>query len=202
MRSVHDFIVRPINGRYNNTVKVDDVDLIVNTRLEEFKSVNKLAEVVALPLAIETNIKVGDKVVVHHNVFRRFYDIRGNEKNSRSFIKEDMYACSPEQIYMYGANNTHLDYCFVKPILSDSIFSLEKEKPLMGVLKYGNKELVELGVKEGDLVSFRPTSEFEFVIDGELLYCMKLINIVATYEYKGNEKEYHPSWANSRWRIN
>lgn len=197
MRSVHDFIVKPINGRYNNTVKVDDVDLIVNTRLEEFKSVNKLAEVVALPLSIETDIKVGDKVVVHHNVFRRFYDIRGNEKNSRSFIKEDMYACSPEQIYMYGANNTHLDYCFVKPILSDSIFSLEKEKPLMGVLKYGNKELVELGVNEGDLVSFRPTSEFEFVIDGELLYCMKLINIVATYEYKGNEKEYNTGWAKS-----
>lgn len=195
MRSVHDFIVRPINGRYNNTVKVDDVDLIVNTRLEEFKSVNKLAEVVALPLAVETDIKVGDKVVVHHNVFRRFYDIRGNEKNSRSFIKEDMYACSPEQIYMYGENKTHLDYCFVKPILSDSIFSLEKEKPLMGVLKYGNKGLVELGVNEGDLVSFRPTSEFEFVIDGELLYCMKLINIVATYEYKGNEKEYNPRWA-------
>lgn len=195
MKSIHDFIVKPIEGRYNNTVKVDDVDLIVNTRLEEFKSVNKLAEVVALPLAIETDIKVGDKVVVHHNVFRRFYDIRGNEKNSRSFIKEDMYACSPEQIYMYGANNTHLDYCFVKPILSDSIFSLEKEKPLMGVLKYGNKELVELGVTEGDLVSFRPTSEFEFVIDGELLYCMKLINIVATYEYKGNEEEYNPNWA-------
>lgn len=197
MRSVHDFIVKPINGRYNNTVKVDDVDLIVNTRLEEFKSVNKLAEVVALPLSVKTDIKVGDKVVVHHNVFRRFYDIRGNEKNSRSFIKEDMYACSPEQIYMYGANNTHLDYCFVKPILSDSIFSLEKEKPLMGVLKYGNKELVELGVNEGDLVSFRPTSEFEFVIDGELLYCMKLINIVATYEYKGNEKEYNTGWAKS-----
>ncbi len=195
MRSIHDFIVKPIDGRYNNTVKVDDVDLIVNTKLEEFKSVSKVAEVVALPLAIKTDIKVGDKVVVHHNVFRRFYDIRGNEKNSRSFINKDMYACSPEQIYMYGENNTHLDYCFVKPILSDSIFSLTKEKPLMGVLKYGNKGLVELGVNEGDLVSFRPSSEFEFIVDGELLYCMKLINIVATYEYKGNETEYNPSWA-------
>ena len=164
MRSIHDFIVKPIDGRYNNTVKVDDVDLIVNTKLEEFKSVSKVAEVVALPLAIKTDIKVGDKVVVHHNVFRRFYDIRGNEKNSRSFINKDMYACSPEQIYMYGENNTHLDYCFVKPILSDSIFSLTKEKPLMGVLKYGNKGLVELGVNEGDLVSFRPSSEFEFIV--------------------------------------
>jgi len=197
MKSIHDFIVKPIEGRYNNTVKVNEVDLIVNTRIEEFKSVSKVAEVVALPLAINTKIKVGDKVIVHHNVFRRFYDIRGNEKNSRSFIKEDMYACSPEQIYMYGANKTHLDYCFVKPVESDSIFSLTKEKPLVGFLKYGNKGLTNLGINEGDLVSFRPTSEFEFVIDGELLYCMKLINIVGTYEGKGDEREYNPSWAKS-----
>lgn len=197
MKSIHDFIVKPIEGRYNNTVKVDDVDLIINTRIEEFKSVSKVAEVVALPLSIKTDIKVGDKVVVHHNVFRRFYDIRGNEKNSRSFIKENMYACSPEQIYMYGANKAHLDYCFVKPLVSHDIFSLDREKPLVGLLKHGNKGLEEMGINEEDLVSFRPTSEFEFIIDGELLYCMKLINIVAKHGRKGNEEEYNPSWAKS-----
>ena len=197
MKSIHDFIVKPIEGRYNNTVKVNEIDLIVNTRIEEFKSVSKVAEVVALPLAINTKIKVGDKVIVHHNVFRRFYDIRGNEKNSRSFIKEDMYACSPEQIYMYGANKTHLDYCFVKPLVSHDIFSLDKEKPLVGILKYGNKELASVGINEEDLVSFRPESEFEFIIDGELLYCMKLNNIVAKHGRKGNEEEYNPSWAKS-----
>lgn len=197
MKSVHDFIVKPINGRYNNTVKVGDVDLVVNTKIEEFKSISKIAEVVALPLSIKTNVKIGDKVVVHHNVFRRFYDIRGNEKNSRSFIKEDMYACSPEQIYMYGANTAHLDYCFIKPLANHDIFITSKEKPLMGLLKYGNKELESLGVYEGDLVSFRPTSEFEFVVDGELLYCMKLINVVSKHERKGNEEEYNPSWATS-----
>ena len=197
MKSIHDFIVKPIEGRYNNTVKLNEVDLIVNTRIEEFKNVSKVAEVVALPLAINTKIKVGDKVVVHHNVFRRFYDIRGNEKNSRSFIKEDMYVCSPEQIYMYGENKTHLDYCFVKPLVSNDIFSLDKEKPLVGLLKHGNKGLEEMGINEEDLVSFRPTSEFEFIIDGELLYCMKLINIVAKHGRKGNEEEYNPSWAKS-----
>ena len=197
MKSIHDFIVKPIEGRYNNTVKVGDTDLIVNTKIEEFKSVSKVAEVVALPLAINTKIKVGDKVIVHHNIFRRFYDIRGEEKNSRSFIKEDMYVCSPEQIYMYGDNKTHLSYCFVKPLVSDDIFSLESEKPLLGLLKHGNKQLEDLNINEGDLVSFRPTSEFEFIIDGELLYCMKLINIVAKHGRKGNEKEYNPSWAKS-----
>ena len=67
----------------------------------------------------------------------------------------------------------------------------------MGLLKYGNKELESLGVYEGDLVSFRPTSEFEFVVDGELLYCMKLINVVSKHERKGNEEEYNPGWAKS-----
>ena len=197
MKSIHDFIVKPIEGRYNNTVKVNEIDLIVNTRIEEYKNVSNVAEVVALPLAIDTDIKIGDKVILHHNVFRRFYDIRGNEKNSRSFIKENMYACSPEQIYMYGANKAHLDYCFVKPLVSHDIFSLDREKPLVGLLKYGNKGLEEMGINEEDLVSFRPTSEFEFIIDGELLYCMKLINIVAKHGRKGNEEEYNFSWAKS-----
>ena len=197
MKSIHDFIVKPIEGRYNNTVKVNEIDLIVNTKIEEYKNVSNVAEVVALPLAIDTDIKIGDKVILHHNVFRRFYDIRGNEKNSRSFIKENMYACSPEQIYMYGANKAHLDYCFVKPLVSHDIFSLDREKPLVGLLKHGNKSLEEMGINEEDLVSFRPTSEFEFIIDGELLYCMKLINIVAKHGRKGNEEEYNPSWAKS-----
>lgn len=197
MRSIYDFIVKPVDGRYNNTVKVGDVDLVINTRIEEFKSVSKVAEVVGLPLSMDTDIKVGDRVIVHHNVFRRFYDIRGLEKNSRSFINEDMYICSPEQIYMYGKNNTHLDYCFVKPIVTDDAFSLTTEKPLMGILKHGNKKLSEISVKEGDLVSFRPTSEFVFVIDGELLYGMKFNNIVAKHGRKGDEKEYNPSWAKS-----
>jgi hypothetical protein len=53
MKSVNDFIVKPIEGRYNNTVKVGDVDLVVNTKIEEFKSISKVAEVVALPLSIK-----------------------------------------------------------------------------------------------------------------------------------------------------
>ena len=36
------------------------------------------------------------------------------------------------------------------------------------------------------------------VIDGQLLYCMKSKDIVIKYdEYKGNETEYNPSWAQS-----
>jgi hypothetical protein len=31
---------------------------------------------------------------------------------------------------------------------------------------------------------------------------MKSNDIVIKYEYKGDEKEYNPSWSKSSWRIN
>jgi len=45
------------------------------------------------------------------------------------------------------------------------------------------------------LVTFRPESEFEFIVDNQRLYCMKSNDIVIKHEYEGNEKEYNPSWA-------
>jgi hypothetical protein len=80
MNSLYDFIVRPYNGnRYENSIKVADKELVLNTKIEAFKAVNNIAEVIAVPLAFKTNIKVGDKIIIHHNVFRIFYDIRGKD---------------------------------------------------------------------------------------------------------------------------
>ncbi len=174
--------------------------MIVNTSIETFKAVNKLAEVVAIPLAFETDIKVGDMVVVHHNIFRRFYDIKGKQKNSRSYFKEDLYFASADQIYLYGKSGNWKalnDRCFVKPIKNKSSFSLQKEQNLIGILKYGNSSLNELKINPGDLVGYKPYGEFEFIVDGERLYCMKSNDIVIKYEYKGDEAEYNPSWTKS-----
>jgi hypothetical protein len=197
MNSVYDFIIKPTNSRYNNTKKIGGIDFVTNTKIESYKSVSNEAEVIATPLAVKTDIKVGDKVIVHHNVFRRFYDIRGNEKNSRSHIADDMYACSPEQIYLYADNKSNLDYCFVQPLVNTDKWSTKKEKALTGILKFGNKILDENNVHPGMVVGFTPESEFEFVVDGELLYCMKSKNIVFSYGDEGNETKYNPSWTNS-----
>lgn len=194
MNSIYDFIVKPVNSRYENTKEVGGLEIFVNTNIETYKSVSNEAIVIATPLAYQTDISVGDRVIIHHNVFRRFYDIRGVAKNSRSYIKDDMYACSPEQIYMYGDNKSHLNYCFVQPIKNDDRWSLQKEKPLLGILRHGNKALDEMGIPEGSYVGFTPNSEFEFVVGEELLYCMKFKNIVLTYEDGGDEAAYNPSW--------
>jgi hypothetical protein len=201
MRSIFSFIVKPVNGdRYNNKIKLGDKELIVNTKIESFKSVNNFAEVIATPLAYSTNIKVGDIVVIHHNVFRVFYDIRGNKKNSRSYFKDDLYFCELDQIYLYkntGKWKTFGDRCFVKPIKNTSHLNVDKEQKLIGILKYGNDSLEALKINEGDLVGYTPYGEFDFVIDGQRLYCMKSNDIVIKYEYKGNETGYNPEWAQS-----
>jgi len=200
MRSIFSFIVKPVGERYNNKVKVDGKELIVNTKIESFKSVNNFAEVVAIPLAYNTNIKVGDIILIHHNVFRVFYDIRGNKKNSRSYFKDDLYFCELDQIYLYkntGKWKAFGDRCFVKPIKNKDYLNVDKEQKLIGVLKYGNSSLEALKIHEGDLVGYTPYGEFDFVIDGQRLYCMKSNDIVIKYEYKGNEAEYNPSWTQS-----
>jgi hypothetical protein len=200
MKSVFSFIVKPVGDRYNNKVKVGDKELIINTKIESFKSVNNIAEVVSVPLAYSTDIKEGDLVVIHHNVFRRFYDIKGKQKDSRAYFKDDLYFCDIDQIYLYKNDDrwkSFNDRCFIKPLKSTDYLKLDKERNLIGILKYGNSSLEALKISEGDLVGYTPGGEFDFVVDGQRLYCMKSNDIVIKYEYKGNEAGYNPEWAQS-----
>ena len=196
MKSLYSFIVKPFEDRYNNTKKVNDKELIINSSIENHIFVSKKAVVVSTPAAYTTEIKVGDEVYIHHNVFRRWYDQKGRERNSSTYFKDDMCFCSSEQIYMYNLK-PHLDYCFIKPVLNTHFLENRKEQPNVGVVKYTNNTLKALGITPGTLITFTPNSEFEFIIDGERLYCMKSNDIALTHEYKGNEKENNPSWAKS-----
>ena len=193
MKSVYNFVVAPINSRYNNTKKVGDKELIVNTEIFNHQYVSREAMVKAIPTVGETDIQVGDKVIVHHNVFRRWHNVKGIEKNSRSYFDEETYLVASDQIFLYKRNNTwepQKGYCFIKPIKSTNELDVDKEKPLTGIVKYSDGT-----VNEGDLIGFRPSSEYEFIIDGEKLYRVLSNFITIKYEYQGNEEEYNPSWA-------
>jgi len=195
MKSVYNFVVAPINSRYNNTKKVGDKELIVNTKIFNHQYVSREAVVKAIPTVGETDIQVGDKVVVHHNVFRRWHNQYGVEKNSRSYFDEETYLIASDQIFLYKRNNTwepQKGYCFIKPIKSTNELGVDKEKPLTGIVKYSDGT-----VNKGDLIGFRPSSEYEFIIDGERLYRVLSNFITIKYEYQGNEEEYNPSWAQS-----
>ena len=200
MKSLYQFIVKPNGERYNNTKKIGDTSLLLNTSIESFRHINKEAIVVSTPAAFNTGINIGDTILIHHNIFRRYYDIKGKEKNGSTYFKDDMYFVNPDQVYGYKKDNDWVmvnNRCFVKPIKETSSYSNEKEQKHIGILKYGNNVLEALRINPGDLVGFTPSSEWEFIIDDERLYCMKSNDIAIKYERKGHEEEYNPSWAKS-----
>ena len=192
MKSVYNFVVAPVNSRYNNTKKIGDKELIVNTEIYNHQYVSREAVIKSLPAIGDTDIQVGNKVIVHHNLFRKWNNQHGIEKNSRSYFDQDTYLIASDQIFLYKKDKNWIPqkgYCFVKPVKSTDKLSLDKEKPLIGIVKYTDGT-----VGEGDLVGFRPSSEYEFIIDGEKLYRVLSNFITIKYEYQGNEEEYNPSW--------
>ena len=193
MQSLFNFIVKPKNERYNNKKYIDGQELLLNTEISDHRYVSRIGIVTSLPKSEETEIQVGDEVIVHHNVFRRWFDGRGKERNSRSYYKEDQYFVYKDQIFLYKRNNewhAPKGYCFVKPIESNNI--IEKETPHRGIMKYKDKNLE--GIEVEDLVGFTPNSKYEFIIDGERLYRVLTKFITVKYERQGTETEYNPSW--------
>jgi len=191
MKSVYNFVVTPAKSRYNNTKDIDGEELIVNTEVYSHQYVSREAVVKATPTVGNTDIKVGDTVIVHHNVFRRWHNVKGIEKNSKSYIDEQTYLVQPDQIFLYKDTEWQAQkgYCFVAPIKSTDKLNVDKEKPLVGIVKHTDGT-----VDKGSLIGFRPSSEYEFIIDGQKLYRVLSNFITIKYEYQGDEEEYNPSW--------
>jgi len=196
MKSVYNFVVTPKGQRYNNNKDIDDKELILNTEIYNHQFVNREAIVISVPMiGDDLGIKPGDTVITHFNVFRRWLDIRGKEKNSRSYFDENTYFITKDQIFLYKRNNqwqAPKGYCFVQPIKETDKFSVETEKPLIGVVKYSDNT-----VNVNDVIGFKPKTECEFIIDNVKLYRILSNFITIKYEHQENEEAYNPSWAQS-----
>ena len=86
MKAPFDFVIEPKGNRYNNTTKVGDKELILNTEVYNHEFVNREAIVKSVPTAFKSKIQQGDTIITHHNVFRRWHNQYGDEKNSKSFF--------------------------------------------------------------------------------------------------------------------
>ena len=203
MKAINSYIVKPVGKRYSNSIDINGKELIVNSSIEDHKYVNRIAEIISLPAFGETELEVGDIILVHHNVFRRWYDVKGREKNSKSYFEDDKYFVQPDQVYAY---NRHTNwsrfkertwkplegYCFVQPFVEELSMNRKVEHPNKGVVVYGNEEF-----NKGDVVSYTPFSQYEFVLEGKRLFRVHNKFITIKYEHQGNEKVYNPSWAQS-----
>ena len=195
MKSVYNFVVKPIGKRYNNVKKVGDKELIINTEIFNHQYVNRQATVISKPIIGDTDIDIGSDVILHHNVFRRWYNVKGIEKNSKSYFNEDTYIVQPDQIFLYKKFwqwHSPKGFCWVKPIKNKDKYANSETQENIGIIKYTDGSF-----DVNDLVGFTPISNYEFVIDGELLYRVYTKFITIKYEYQGDEEAYNPSWAQS-----
>lgn len=178
MRSPFYFIVTPLNNnRYNNTKDIAGVEFIVNTSEEDHRFSNRYAKVVEVPLGYKGPIEIGDILLVHHNAFKFYNDMKGRRRSGRSFLMDDTFFVDSEQFFMYKKGetwNAHDRYCFVKPVPATESYIKKPftEEPLMGEMVYPNEYLTSKGVNPGDRVCFAPDSEYEFDVDGEKMYRM------------------------------
>ena len=195
MKSVYNFVVKPVGKRYNNVKKVGDKELILNTEIFNHQYINRKATVISTPIIGDTDIDVGSDVVLHHNVFRRWHNVKGIEKNSKSYFNEETYIVQPDQIFLYKKFwqwHSPKGFCWVKPIKNKDKYANSETQENIGIIKYTDGSF-----NVNDLVGFTPQSNYEFVIDGELLYRVYTKFITIKYEYQGNEEAYNPSWAQS-----
>jgi hypothetical protein len=194
MNAYKDFIVTPIGERYNNVKRVDDKELIINTEISNHQYVNRLAKVIDTPMLFNTPIKIDDEVIVHHNVFRRWYNIKGVEKNSRCYFEDNKYIVSGDQIFLYKKDKwiSTPGYTFVKSIVNEDNYSIEKERNFIGIVKYSDGTF-----NENEVIGFGPNMRMEYIIEGQKLWRVMNKYIEIKYGYKENQKEYNPSWAKS-----
>ena len=201
MKSPYCFVVEPLGKRYNNVKSIGDKELIVNTDVSKHEFINRKATIVSCPAIGDYGLSPQDEVIIHHNVFRRWYDIQGKERNSKSYFKDNKYIITADQIFLYKyiakmtrfKNYTWLampGYSFVQPLFKQDEYSNEKEDQSKGVIVYSDGTY-----EKGEVVGYTPFSKYEFVVDGKRLYRVLNKFITIKYGYKANEETYNPSWA-------
>ena len=183
MRNPYRFIVEPFSGKYRTTKEVAGKTLFLTSSIEDAKFVSRIAIVTSVPLFYKGEIEAGDIVVIHHNIFREFYNHNGKVANSPNYINyegRDLFLVNPDLIYLYSKGEkweANEDYCFIRPIKEiDKWSKTERLVELKGEVVYSNT------VEVGKIIGFTPHSEYEFEIDEETLYRMKDSDICLYYE--------------------
>mgnify|MGYP006908307979 CR=1 FL=1 len=184
MRPLHHFIVR-IPDKFKDEVSFNGGKLKLVSKFNEFEHRYNSAEIIGAPKGFDC---VGDTLYFHHHVvMEQMYD-----------IGDDLYLVNYDPYGGYGnhaiavqdkTGNIDMlgDWCFVLPPdepeeeTSDSgiILSIKEEPKLEGELLSLPRDTEWIGAKSGDVVGYRPNSEYEMELqDGTKVYRMRITELV------------------------
>lgn len=171
MMSPHGFVVSPLGGKlYSSQTISSSLGLNVSNGIDDGKSSNRFAVVISIPSYYSGDISVGDTVLVHHNVFRKYNDYDGIERFSVDFFGDNMYLIKEDQIFAYSVDDGWVT-------TDQNILVEPDDNELFGTVAFSNDSVL---FKPGDKIVFTPESEYEFYIGGSLFYKMTSEDVCMT----------------------
>ena len=188
MKPLHHFIVR-IPQKFKDEIKFGDSTLKLVSKFNEFEHRINQGEIIGSPRGLDHNGKI--LYFHHHVVMEQIYD-----------LGEDLFLVNYDPEGGYGnhsiavedeAGNIHMlgDWCFVAPpdepeeetSASGIILSIKEEPELEGELLSLPEDAEWIGAKPGDVVGYRPNSEYEMELqDGTKVYRMRITELVYAKE--------------------
>lgn len=203
MQGIHEFIIQ-IEKPLKDEIDVGKTKMFIDPTFDQTKHSNRIGKVISTPLNLETNIKKGDEVLIVHTALltQVFY---GVESDSMNLLDKEkgLYRIENGMIIMYRRDKNHNWKCndihvMVSPIkasgedykignfvLPENHFDTDVEcnthgfLKQYGIVKHTNEAFEKQGVKEGDTVFFVDYGDYEFNLEGEILYCMDNRDILA-----------------------
>lgn len=190
MKPLRQFIVH-IPQKFKDEIKLsEDTTLKLVTKFNEFENRVNLGKIVSCPSGFAN--REGDTLYFHHHVvLEQKYD-----------IGDDLYLVDYDPNGGYGNHAIAIeseadgiamlgDWCFVAPppkaeeetTASGIILGIKEEPKEEGQLLHIPEGSEWIGASAGDLVGYRPNSEYEMeLLDGSKVYRMRTTELVYVKE--------------------
>ncbi len=187
MRPLSNFVVY-VPKKVNETKKIGDVEIYIETKFNEFEHRVMEGEVVGIPEKYKTQVAVGDTLYFHHHVVITPQVL--DEKNDLYQVNYSPNGGHATQSYIVKKKDTDEiialdDWVFLDPIKPEpklksdilELVSFEEEVNYKGKIMYASDKIKELGLKIGDVVWFTKNSDYEMQIDDKKLWRVLIQNL-------------------------
>ncbi len=187
MRPLSNFVVY-VPKKVNETKKIGDVEIYIETKFNEFEHRVMEGEVVGIPEKYKTQVAIGDTLYFHHHVVITPQVL--DENNDLYQVNYSPDGGHATQSYIVKKKDTDEiialdDWVFLDPIKPEpklksdilELVSFEEEVNYKGKIMYASDKIKELGLKIGDVVWFTKNSDYEMQIDDKKLWRVLIQNL-------------------------
>lgn len=188
MKPLRDIIVRVDKAYRDKILLRGGKYLYLNQVLKQVGDTLRYGTVIAVPESMDVDIKEGDVLFFHHGI------VAETEMGDKENILSPYLVDAEEHLYYVpidkkwplayailrdGIFSCLEGICFIKPCFkvekgTSHIIAprIQKETQNIGELKFLSPKQKSEGLMEGDKVIFENDSEYQFELNGEILYCM------------------------------